>query len=234
MKTIISSLRKLSFEINRASEASFWAKKIKSRFGLPSQASSDIDGIHWILRETYNILKPVSPELVKACDISGLIFRDDMGPNLPLYPGHGYYREGVKSITLNVDIFKHPDQPDDFFDCREYFLTRASQTLYHEMGHALDSAFGKPSLQPAWMKLSGWSEKPMPGLKRLHIKDEGAPEVIGEMYYDPKIAEFTRFYGKRNAYDDFADCFSFWVAGLKNKVPENKAEYFAKLLKRYY
>ena len=234
MKIITSSLRRLSFEMNRASETSFWAEKIKSIFGLPSQADSEIDGIHWILRETYNILKPIPPELVKACDVSGLIFRNDMGENHEFSPNHGYYRESNKTVTLNADIFIHPDQPDDFIDQKGYFLTRAEQTLIHEMGHAYDHCHGDLSLQPAWMSLSGWSEEPKLGLKRLRIKEEGTPEVVGEMYYDPKIAEFTRFYGRRNSYDDFADCFGYWVAGLKDKVPEKKAEYLDNLLKKYY
>jgi hypothetical protein len=232
MKTVISSLKKLAFEMNRASEASFWAEKIKSKFGLPCQADSNIDDIHWILRETYSILRPIPPELVKACEISKLIFRF-LGKNKIRYPNHGFYRESDKSITLNTDIFIHPDQPEDFID-HGGFLTRAEQTLYHEIGHAADAAFGNISLQPTWMKLSGWSKEQKPGLERLHIKEEGAPEVIGEMYYDPKIAKFTRFYARRNSYDDLADSFSMFIGGLKDKVPEKKAEYLNNLLKKYY
>ena len=234
MKIVTSSLRKLSFEINRASEASYWAEKIKSRFGIPSQASSNIDDIHWILRETYNILNQVPPDLIKDCGVTGLIFKD-LGPNKSYYPNHGYYREGNGTVTLNSDIFIHPDQPEDFFDKNQYFLTRAGETVYHEFGHGFDHCHGELSLQPAWMKLSGWSKEPKPGLERLHIKEKGAPEVIGEYYFDPKISNnFTRFYGKRSPWDDFADCFSFWVAGLKDKVPKTKAEYLNNLLKKYY
>jgi hypothetical protein len=56
--------------------------------------------------------------------------------------------------------------------------------------------------------------------------------MVGEWYYDPK-AGFTRFYAKRNPWDDWADSFSFYVGGLK-KLPDNKTEYFDKLLKKYY
>jgi hypothetical protein len=137
---------------------------------------------------------------------------------------------------LNTDIFIHPDQPEDFIDDKGYFLTRAEETLYHEMGHALDSALGDISLQPAWVSLSGWSKEPKPGLERLHIKDKGAPEVIGEYYYDPKYKAngFTRFYAMRNPYDDFADSFSFYISGMKNKVPATKAKYLDNLLKKHY
>lgn len=83
------------------------------------------------------------------------------------------------------------------------------------------------------MELSGWSKEPVPGLQRLSIKEPGTPEVIGEMYFDPG-AGFTRFYAKRNPWDDFADSFAFYVAGMKSKVPGNKKEYFDKLLKQYY
>lgn len=233
MKTIVSGIRRLSFEMNRASEASFWAEKIKTRFGLPSAADSKIDGIFWILRETYNILYRVPPDLIKDCGVTGLIFRNDMGPNRAYYPNHGYYREGDKTVTLNADIFIHPDQPDDFFDHRGYFLTRAEQTLYHEFGHGFDANFNELSLQPAWMKLSEWSKEQKPGLKRLHIQEKGVPEVIGEYFYNPN-AGFTRFYARRNPWDDFADSFSFYIAGLRDKIPKNKVEYFSNLLKKYY
>jgi hypothetical protein len=234
MKIIISSLRRLSFELNRASEAVFWAKKIKDRFGIPSKAASNVDQIHWILRETYNILYPIPPELIKACEISAFIFRF-LGISKPKFPNHGYYRESDKSITLNTDIFIHPDQPEDFIDDKGYFLTRAEETLLHEMGHSLDAALGNISTQSAWMKLSGWSKEPKPGLERLCIKDKGTPDVIGEMYYDPKFKAdgFTRFYARRNPWDDFADSFSMWL-GLKDKVPATKARYLDNLLKKYY
>ena len=235
MKTITSSLRRLSFEISRASEASFWAEKIKSRFGFPSQADPKIDDIYWILRETYNILRPIPPDLIKDCGVVRLIFKN-LGPNKPLYPNHGYYRESDRTVTLNSDMFIHPDQPEDFFDKNQYFLTRAGETLYHEFGHGFDFNHGELSLQPAWMVLSGWSKEPGPGLERLHIKDKGAPEVIGEYYFNSKFKAdgFTRYYAMRNPWDDWADTFAYYLSNLKNKVPSTKSKYFDNLLKKYY
>jgi hypothetical protein len=233
MKTVVSSIRRLSIEIGRVSDASFWAEKIRTVFGLPSQVGRDISGIYWILRETYNILRPIPPNLIKDCKISGLVFRGDMGESHEFSPNHGYYREGDKTITLNADIFIHPDQPKDFINQKGYFLTRAEQTLIHEMGHAYDAACQGLSLQPTWMKLSGWCVEPRPGLERLHIKEKETPEIVGEYYYAPS-AKFTRFYGRRNPWDDFADCFAFFVGGLKDKVPPEKHEYFDTLLKKYF
>jgi hypothetical protein len=246
MVLISSSLKKLSFELYKGRcidvkcadviypvDTSYWAQKIQSKFGLPFQSNPDIKDFSWILREIYLTLEPIPPDLIKACGVSGLILRNDMGPNKEFYPNHGYYRESNKTVTLNSDIFVHPDQPDDFFDPNGYHLTRAQQTIYHEFGHGFDANFGEISLQPAWMVLSGWSKEFKPGLEKLHIKEKGAPEVTGEYYYNPK-AHFTRFYARRNPYDDFADSFSFYIAGLKDKVPPNKAEYFAKLLKKFY
>jgi hypothetical protein len=72
-------------------------------------------------------------------------------------------------------------------------------------------------------------------LKRLFIKGQGGvPDVIGEMYFDPRIAEFTRFYAKRNSWDDFADSGAYYLGGLKEKVPATKRKYFDNLLKKYY
>jgi adenine specific DNA methylase Mod len=160
--------------------------------------------------------------------------RDDMGPNKPYYPNHGYYVN--ESVTLNSDCFYHPDRPDDFVDGNGYYMYRPAQTLYHEMGHSFDDFHEKEgvplSQQDAWLKLSGWSENFKLGLQRLIIKDKGAPEVIGEWFYDPK-AGFTRFYARRNPWDDWADSFSFFVGGMK-KLPDNKQEYFEKLLGKYY
>jgi hypothetical protein len=235
MKILTASLRRLSFEMSRASEASFWAEKIKSRFGLPSRADSEIDGIYWILRETYNILRLIPPALIKDCGVTALIFKY-LGENKPLYPNHGFFRESDKTVTLNSDMFIHPDQPEDFFDGHRYFITRSAETLYHEFGHGFDACHGELSLQPAWMKLSGWSKEPGPGLERLHIKDREAPEVIGEYYYDSKYKAngFTRFYAMRNPWDDMADSFSFFISGMKDRVPDSKRVYLDKLLKKYY
>jgi hypothetical protein len=221
--------------MSRASEASFWAEKIKDRFGLPCRADSKIDGIYWILRETYNIFRPIPPNLIKDCDVTALIFKY-LGENKPLYPNHGFFRESDKTVTLNSDMFIHPDQPEDFFNKNQYFVTRAEETVYHEFGHGFDSCHGELSLQPAWMKLSGWSKEPGPGLERLHIKDEGAPEVIGEYYFDSmyKAKGFTRYYAMRNPWDDWADTFAYYLSDLKNKVPVAKAKYFDNLLKKYY
>jgi hypothetical protein len=117
-------------------------------------------------------------------------------------------------------------------------LNKFDQTLYHELGHGWDEVQGKNgkkgqlSLESEWMKLSGWSKEPKPGLKRIIIREEGAPEVKGEQYYSPD-AKFTRFYAKRNSWDDFADTFSYYVGGLKSFLPPEKIKYFDKYLSQY-
>jgi len=170
-------------------------------------------------------------ELVKACGVTKLIFSSKMGPNMPHYPNHGYYIGD--SVTLNSDIFYHPDIMDDFFDHNGYFIDRPTQTILHEFAHGYDAIRGEISLRPEWLKLSGWSKDPKPGLKRLIINAPGVPPVVGEWYYNPK-AGFTRFYAKRNPWDDWADAFSFFTGNMKSKLPENKNEYFEALLKKYY
>ena len=154
-----------------------------------------------------------------------------MGPCKPYYPNHGYFIDN--SVTLNSDIFYNPDSPSDFMDYKGYFVTRPEQTLLHEFAHGYDEIHDFLSAKKDWLSLSGWSEKYFPGLKRLVINDKGAPEVKGEWFYDP-TAEFTRFYAKKNPWDDWADSFAFYVSGLKNKVPSKKSDYLKSLLSSYY
>ena len=227
MKTVSAAVRCV------VSGEGHWVEKIREDYGLlckPQEegGSPDLN----ILHQVYKIFKPIPAQLIRDCGIKTLFLSDTMGPNRPYYPNHGFYIRN--SVTLNTDIFYHPDVQDDFFDHRGYFIDRPTQTLYHEFAHGYDAAHDELSLKPEWMALSGWSKEPKKGLKRLVIKgDKDTPDVIGEYYFSPK-AGFTRFYAKRNPYDDFADSFSFYIGNLKDKLPENKQEYLKKLLGKYY
>lgn len=228
MKLITSHMRRTAENI---SEKLYWETLLLKNFGLIIKLEPKVQDSFWIIRNIYNTLKSIPPNLIKECGIKNIIIRDDMGPSRPYYPNHGYFIHD--EVNLNENIFRHPDEPEDFYDHKGYFLSRPQQTILHEFGHGYDAYHDDLSLQSPWLCLSGWSYDPKPGLQKLHIKEKGVPEVIGEMYYDPK-AEFTRFYAKRNSYDDWADCFSFYVAGMRNKVPQKKCDYFDKLLVKYY
>lgn len=231
--TVASYLKTVaSFQIDDTAEARHWSAQINDRFGVDLKWDGGTHDAGTLAREIYRILRPIPPDLVKDCKVSTLELKSTLGPNLPFYPSHGYY-QAPDLVVLNADMFYHPDQPDAFMDHRGYFLTRAQETLIHEFGHALDYVLGEPSLKPAWMKLSGWSATPQIGLKQLVIKDKGAPEVRGDMWFDPS-ARFTRFYGKKNSYDDWADCFAFYVGGLRHGIPAEKNAYFDELLQKYY
>jgi len=233
MKLITSHLRATAEDLSHESDRMYWETVLLKKYGWTTHIDSGIPDSYWILRQVCNILDPIPTALIRACGVTDFYIKD-LGPNKSHYPNHGYYRESDNSVTLNSDIFIHPDQPDDFYDSHNYFLNRPAQTLIHELGHALDAKAGNISCKPVWMSLSGWSETPKPGLKQLRIKEQGAPEVIGEMYYDPKYEnDFTRFYAKRNSYDDFADVFAFYVGGMRDKVPGKKKQYFDHLLKSY-
>ena len=224
MEKISNAIRRIASSL---SNGTYWAGKIYEDFGIKSDTGAD----PIILRQTYQILSKMPVPLVKACGIKRIIIRDDMGPNKPYYPNHGYFMGD--SVTLNSDIFYSPDVPDDFVDHRGYFLTRPEQTLIHEMAHGYDEYNDTPSLKNDWLGLSGWKEKPEPGLKRVIIRDKGAPEVVGEWFYHPE-SEFTRFYARRNPWDDYADSFAFYAGGLKNRVPNSKKDYFDKKLAKFY
>jgi len=228
MKTTIASyIRKTALQ----SQSDYWSSKIKDSFELDSVLGPGVTNGHLILREVFNILKPVPSSLVKDCGIKNLLIRGDLGPNKPYYPNHGYFVGDL--VALNADIFIHPDFPDDFIDHRGYFLTRPQQTLLHELGHGYDEYHNNLSLQNQWLKLSGWNENFRPGLKRLIINDERAPKVVGEWFYNPS-AEFTRFYAKRNPWDDFADSFAFYISKICDKVPVTKSGYFDEILRDFY
>lgn len=218
--------------ILRIANSTFWQDKIREKFDIicrPKESGESLDPV--LLRQTFNILSVMPVDLVKDCGVNTLYFDSHMGPNMPYYPNHGYYINNT--VTLNVNIFYHPDVSDDFFDYRGYFISRPAQTLIHEFAHSFDEFHHNMSLQLEWLKLSGWSEQPKPGLKRLIINTPGMAPVIGEWYFNP-AAGFTRFYAKRNPYDDWADSFSFYVARMKSKLPDNKVAYFDKMLKKYY
>lgn len=232
MISVASYLKTIaSFQVNDTAEAHHWAAQINSRYGVNLEWDGGTHDVGDLAKEIYRILKPIPAGLVRGCGIHTLILKSDMGPNKPYYPNHGFFID--HTVALNTDMFYHPDQPDEFMDHRGYFLTRGQQTLYHEWGHGYDAYHEDLSLNPTWTSLSGWSETEKPGLKRLIINDPGAPKVIGEWFFDPK-AGFTRFYGKRNPWDDWADCFSFYVAGLRHNVPAEKNGYFDGLLQKYY
>jgi len=214
----------------RLAQSTIWQDKIHEKYGITCYSKEPGDVLDpIILRQTCNILSLMPTKLVKDCGINRLYFSSTMGPNLSYFPNHGYFIDN--SVTLNVNIFYHPDIMDDFFDYRGYFVDRPTQTVLHEFAHGYDGSHGNISQKSEWTKLSGWSPIPKPGLKQLVINQKGRPPIIGEWYFDPK-AGFTRFYGKRNPYDDFADCFSFYIAGL-SKLPENKKNYFDNLIKKY-
>ena len=219
-------------KIARYIEASEWSQKLEGDYGIKCVIQPGVKGGDQILKQSYEILSCMPASLIRDCGINTLEIRGDMGPNKPYYPNHGYFVN--HSVTLNADIFHHPDIPDDFKDHRGYFMTRPEQTLLHEFGHGYDEYQGNLSTQDPWLKLSGWSPEDRPGLNRLVIKSPRMPDKVGEWYYDPK-SEFTRFYGKLSPWDDWADCFSFYVGEkLRGAVPSNKKPYFNNILSKYY
>jgi hypothetical protein len=177
-------------------------------------------------------LKRLPTILIKDCGIVTLGF-EDQGPSKEYYPNHGKYVNNT--LFINQQIIEDPlliVDPDSGASFNKF-----DQTLYHELGHGWDEFQSDDnvilSLKPEWMELSGWSEAPIPGHKRVIIQDKDSPKLVGEYYYSPE-AEFTRFYAKRNPWDDWADSFSYYVANLKSFLPKNKIAYFDNMLGKYY
>jgi len=164
--------------------------------------------------------------LVRVCGIKSLGFKDQ-GVSKEYYPNHGYYV--ADQLVLNTQLL---DDPQVFIDHSGRTLDRFEHTLYHEMGHGFDEHQKDAALQPDWLELSGWSKDPHPGLLRVTINEDGSPELVGDWWYSPS-AVFPRFYAKRSPWEDYADCFSFYVGGLKDFLPASKISYFDNVLKDY-
>ena len=141
MEILSAYLRKI------ASDLTYWADKLKDEYGLTVKLGQEVLEAPNILRQIYLILSTIPKDLIKDCGVKTLILRY-LGENKEKFPNHGYYQASDQSITLNSDIFVHPDQPDDFFDYKGYFIDRPTQTLNHEFGHAFEAAKGYLSLKP--------------------------------------------------------------------------------------
>lgn len=175
-------------------------------------------------------LGKIPTKLALDCGIQSMDF-EDMGPSMRYYPNHGKYIDGT--LVLNKAIITDPkvEKDDEGNEIGKFDLI-----FYHEMGHGYDEAKAKGEMlciEPEWLSLSGWSEKPKKGLMQMVIKQPGKDTLQDPWYYDPK-AGFPRYYGKRNPWDDWADAFAFYIGGVKGKLPENKRKYFDELLGSYY
>jgi hypothetical protein len=223
---VILRLRKIAIDLEEHSRNSDLFSAIKEIYGIVVDKKTSPE----CLQALFGSIQRLNPEVIKMCGIKSLSF-DDLGPSKEYYPNHGRYINNT--LVLNDQLLKDSRivvDPDN-----GAILNKLDQTLYHELGHGWDEYQGEDgdlSLKEDWLNLSGWSKYPKPGLKRIHIKEKDTPELVGEYYYSP-YARFTRFYAKRNPWDDWADSFSYYVGGALSYLPKNKIAYFDKLLKKY-
>jgi hypothetical protein len=222
LKSLSTNLREAASQLLKTS-----AKNTKDTL-LQEYSITVDDGTDGTLLSTLLAsLSKIPKDLVVACGIKNFIF-ENLGPSKEYFPNHGYYVNNT--LCLNSELVSDNKLWSD--PTTNKFLNRFDHTLYHELGHGLDDLLGNISEKEPWLKLSGWSLKPAEGLKRVRINEPGSPEILGEWYYDPS-AGFSRFYAKRNPWDDFADSFSFYVAGLKGFLPDNKKKFLEDILKKY-
>lgn len=224
---IAHQLRKIAAEISESDKKVDLLKKIRDRYDIKVDPSSS----HECVQALYESLKRLKPQLVKDCGIKVMGF-DDLGPSREYYPNHGKYLDGT--LVLNERLLDDPTLIKD--QKSGSTMNKFEQTFYHELGHGWDDAMAPGeddlSVHEEWTGISGWSEKPKKGLRRIRIRDRGCPEVVGEWYYSPE-AKFTRFYARRNPWDDWADSFSYYVGDCKSFLPKDKVDYFDKRLSRY-
>jgi hypothetical protein len=223
---LICRLRRIAADISEINKRQDVLSAIKSIYDIEVDPKSPPECIR-MLSES---LQRLNPELVKGCGIKSMAF-EDMGPSKEYFPNHGKYIN--HTLVLNEQLLEDPRIIVDLE--HGVILNKFDQTFYHELGHGWDENNGEGtelSLKADWVDLSGWSKYPKPGLKRVRIHEDGAPEVVGEYYYSPN-ARFTRFYAKRNPWDDWADSFSYYVGNAKSYLPGNKIKYFEKVLSKY-
>lgn len=221
-------MRRIAADLQESVDRDRILSRMKSDYGMDVVGDPDCE----CLKHLDESISRLPPKLVKDCGISSMGFKD-MGESREYFPNHGVYSNGtliLNSRLLDDDLFEvDPDAGDS--------LDKFDQTLFHELGHGWDEVRGTDgvelSKQPEWTGLSKWSEKPRKGLKRLRIRERGAPEMTGEWWYDPN-AGFTRFYARRNPWDDWADSFAYYVGGLKSFLPKNKVDYFDKAVGEYF
>ena len=186
-------------------------------------------------KEVFSCISNQPYRLIRDCCIKTLGF-DDLGPTAKYYPNHGFYRPSDELLVLNTRMLADPVFGHS---CDGRPIKKFEFILAHELGHGWDAAQGANSvgkdysLCPDWLELSDWSEAPKPGHKRLRIRERGYPEKVGEWYYGPD-SEFCRYYGKMNPWDDWADCFAYYVTGMKDNIPKEKLEYFNSKIGSYY
>jgi len=216
---MVSHLRRVASELSDKSEKMDLISSIMDTFKIKVDPNCDPECV----KKLHNSLHKIRPDLVIDCGIKEMSF-ENMGPSKEYFPNHGKYIKDT--LVLNDQLLSDPKKIEDGQSGK--FLDKFDQTLFHELGHGWDETNGDSgdlSLEEDWTTLSGWSKYPKPGLKRIRIREKGTPEIVGEYYYSPE-AKFTRFYAKRNPWDDWADTFSYYVGGLTNLLPKNKIEYF--------
>jgi hypothetical protein len=224
---IIYRLRRIAKDISDQSKRYDLISGIKQIYDLEVDPHCNPECLNML----YSSLQRLPPDVVKGCGIKSMAF-EDLGPSKEYFPNHGKYVN--HTLVLNDQILIDPRVIVDVDNA--IILNKFDQTFYHELGHGWDENNGggeEMSSLEDWMSLSGWSKYPRPGLICVHIKEEKSPELVGEFYYSP-IAKFTRFYAKRNPWDDWADSFSYYVGGAKSYLPKNKIGYFDKVLKKYF
>ncbi len=202
--------------------------ELRDRYALDVTNESDFEYVDVV----YGSIQRLPPKLVKDCKISKMAF-EDLGPSKEYYPNHGKYSSDG-TLILNFHIIDHPLLIID--PKSGSHLNKFDQTFYHELGHGWDHVNGVKrdlSEEEEWLSLSGWSKDPKPKLHRITIKEPGEKDLVGEFYFDSK-AGFTRFYAKRNPWDDWADSFSYYVADMKSFLPANKIAYFDEKLAIYF
>ena len=172
-------------------------------------------------------LDRMGPDLIKKCNLDQIAF-EDMGESREYFPNHGYYCDGETKVTLNSRLVD-----DQYaYTSNGILMSKFQQTFWHEAGHAFDYALGLISSKDEWLSLSGWTQTPEKGSGWLNIEiaEPGTDPVRDDWWFSPD-AKFTRFYAKRNPWDDFADSFSYYVGGLHEFLPQNKIEFFNKYVK---
>lgn len=163
MNTLSLNIRKMAYDLGQKAEIAHWGDLIKKTFGLVPVYDKGVHDLQWLLREIYDILKPVPVDLVKACNLKYLVLKSDMGPNRRYSPNHGFFVGN--QVALNADIFYHPDQPDDFSDGQVILSQDPPRHFFMKSGMLLISAMVTCLCRRIGWNSQAGAKNPYPGFR---------------------------------------------------------------------
>lgn len=184
------------------------------------KASVQLKGFSDKQKERINkILSKIPQGLVQKV-FSKIELDNELANTNSKFKSYGKYNKVTKELRVNPAVFNS----EDFLSKdKSNKMSKLEHALYHEFGHSIDEVY-KFSEDPNWLKLSGWEQNYKGNdKKRLVIPIDNGN--IESLWYYSSNASFPRWYASRSPKDDFAECTSFYLGGLSDRLPKDKKQF---------